>query len=187
AGWRANEHALQDHAGDWWFATRVGIVRFSGITRIDDLAIAVPRVYTTADGLAQDDETRLWEDSRGDVWIVSLIPGRDVLTRWNRASGQFQRFSDADGLRPFNAPEGFYEDPRGVVWINFRDGGIAQYEQGRFRVLTEAAGLPPDPVRSATVDRAGRLWWSTRAGLFRLDDFSATPLRPALVASRDQL
>jgi hypothetical protein len=107
AGWRANEHVLQDHAGDWWFATRVGIVRFSGITRTDDLALAVPRVYTTADGLAQDDVTRLWEDSRGDIWIVSLIPGREVLTRWNRASGRFQRFSDSDGLRPFNALKAF--------------------------------------------------------------------------------
>jgi signal transduction histidine kinase/ligand-binding sensor domain-containing protein len=186
-GRRSNGHALQDHAGDWWFATRVGLVRFSGIRRMDDLATAFPRVYTTADGLAQDDVTRLFEDSRGDIWIGSLIPGRQVLTRWDRASGQFQRFSDADGLRAFNAPSGFYEDSRGAVWINFRDGGIARYEAGRFRVLTEANGLPPAPIGWVTADRAGRVWWCSRIGLYRVDDLNTTPLRPVLIASSNLL
>ena len=64
----------------------------------------------------------LFEDASGGIWIAGLIPGREVLTRWDRASGQFRRYSDADGLQAFNSPTSFYQDPRGVLWIAFRDG-----------------------------------------------------------------
>jgi hypothetical protein len=88
----------------------------------------------TRDGLAQDSINRLFEDSRGDIWIASLIPGRDVLTRWDRASGRFQRYSAVDGLQAFNAPTSFYEDARHVLVVTLRDGGIARYDGTRFRI-----------------------------------------------------
>ena len=183
AGWRGNLGALQDRAGDWWFATAAGLVRFSGIRRIEDLATSVPHVYTSRDGLAQDSITRLFEDSRGDIWSAGLIPGRDVLTRWDRASGRFQRYSDADGL-----PTSFYDDPRGVLWITFRDGGIARYEAGRFRMLTQADGLPPGGIGTTVADHSGRLWCTNgRLGLYRIDDFTAAQLRPVVVATPKEL
>ena len=187
-GWRGNLGALQDRAGDWWFATAAGLVRFSGIRRIEDLATSVPHVYTSRDGLAQDSITRLFEDSRGDIWSAGLIPGHVVLTRWDRTSGRFQTYSDADGLQPFNAPTSFYDDPRGVLWITFRDGGIARYEAGRFRMLTQADGLPPGGIGTTVADHSGRLWCTNgRLGLYRIDDFTAAQLRPVVVATPKEL
>src|SRR5207244_572969 len=149
---------IQDRAGDWWFATRGGLLRYSGARRFEDLAGKTPRLYTARDGLAQDSVLRLYEDSRGDLWIASLIPGRNVLNRWDRASGAFHRYSDADGLPAFNAPTNFYEDPHGALWIAFRDGGLARYRDGRFTMFTERDGLPPDNISNLMPDQAGHLW-----------------------------
>ncbi len=187
AGWSGNLGAIQDRAGDWWFATSAGLVRFSGIRRIEDLATAVPRLYTSRDGLAQDGIRRLYEDSRGDIWIAALIPGRDVLTRWDRASGRFYTYSDADGLQAFNSPTSFHEDAHGVLWITFRDGGIARYERGRFRMLTEANGLPRGGIGSAIADHAGRLWCPTLLGLYRIDGLDKAQLRPVLIGTSKEL
>jgi signal transduction histidine kinase/ligand-binding sensor domain-containing protein len=185
---RPSEHAvIEDREGDWWFATGAGLLRFSHARRIDDLATIVPRWYTTRDGLAQNDIRMLFEASHGGIWIASLIPGRDVLTRWDRASGEFRRYSDADGLQPFNSPTSFYEDPRGVLWVTFRDGGIARYEGGRFRMLGEADGLPPGGIGITLVDHAGRLWCTnSRVGLYHLDDLTAPRLQPIFVATAER-
>ena len=187
AGWGANLKAIEDHRGDWWFATGTGLVRFSGIRRVEDLARRVPKMYTTRDGLAQDSINRLFEDSRGDIWIASLIPGREVLTRWDRASGRFQRYSDVDGLRAFNAPTSFYEDAHHVLFITLRDGGIARYDGGRFRVLSQTDGLPAGGIGGAIADRTGKLWCWSSLGVYRIDDLSAARLQPVMVAPSRQM
>ena len=187
AGWRGNLKAIEDRRGDWWFATGAGLVRFSGIRRLHDLATAVPTVYTTKDGLVQDNINRLFEDSRGDIWIAPFIPGREVLTRWDRASGRFHTYAPEDGVPAFNAASSFYEDPRGVLFITLRDGGIVRYDGQRFRLLSEADGLPAGNIGGAFGDRAGRLWCWTARGVYRIDDPSATRLEPVFVATPTQL
>jgi signal transduction histidine kinase len=187
AGWGANLKAIEDHRGDWWFATGAGLLRFSGIRRIENLATAMPTTYTTRDGLAQDSINRLFEDSRGDIWIASLIPSREVLTRWDRSSGSFQRYSDVDGLRAFNAPTSFYENANHILFITLRDGGIARYDGRSFRVLSSADGLPPGNIGGAIADRAGKLWCWSALGVYRIDDLSAARLQPIMVAPARQM
>jgi signal transduction histidine kinase/ligand-binding sensor domain-containing protein len=187
AGWRSNQKALEDRRGDWWFASGAGLVRFSGIRRLEDLATASPQVYTTRDGLAQDNINRLFEDSRGDIWIAPFIPRREVLTRWDRASGRFQTYGPEDGVPAFNAATGFYEARRGVLFFTLRDGGIVRYDGTGFRLLSEADGLPAGNVGGAFGDRAGRMWcWTTR-GIYRIDDPTAARLVPVFVATPAQL
>jgi signal transduction histidine kinase/ligand-binding sensor domain-containing protein len=187
AGWRGNQKTIEDSRGDWWFATAAGLLRFSGIRRLDDLATTVPTIYTTRDGLAQDNINRLFEDSRGDIWIAPFIPGRDILTRWDRASGRFHTYSPADGVPAFNAATGFFEDRHGVLLFTLRDGGIARWDGRRFQMLSEADGVPAGNIGGAFRDRGGRLWcWSAR-GLYRIDNPNALPLEPVFVATSNQL
>jgi PAS domain S-box-containing protein len=186
-GWRGDQDALQDREGDWWFATRAGLMHYHGVARFEDLATATPRLYTSRDGLPQDSVLRLFQDSRGDLWFASLIPAREVLTRWERSTGKFHRYSDADGLPPFNAPTAFYEDPHGNLWIGFRDGGLARHRDGRFTLLTAASGLPAGNISNLMGDRAGRLWFTNRSNLLRIDDINASPLKPVLVAGPREL
>src|SRR5262249_22379006 len=121
ASWRDVNNVLQDHAGDWWIGTRAGLYRFSRTERFEDLARARPAaIYTTRAGLANDEVTRVFEDSRGDLWIASWIPAREPVVRWERASGRFHRYSEPHGLPPFTSVVSFGEDTAGHPWFGLR-------------------------------------------------------------------
>jgi len=178
ASWRDINNFLQDREGDWWVGTRFGLARYAPTRRFEDLAHARPSaVYTTRDGLAQDDVGRLFEDSRGDIWIGSWLPARDVVVRWERATRTFHRYSDGEGLHPFTSAVTFVEDAGGGVWIGIREGGLVRYRDGRFTtVVPSQAGA----VNGVYRDPSGHLWAAVRSGLFRIDD--PTAASPRIVA-----
>ncbi len=165
--WRTYSGVIQDRTGQWWVATREGLHRFPRVDQFEQLArVRATAVYTTRDGLASNDVTRLFEDSRGDIWIASFGPAREVVTRWDRASGRFHRYAESDGLQPFTSAVAFAEDAAGNVWIGFREGGLARYSDGRFTVLGAADGLPAGNggVNGIYRDESGRLWLAISQG-----------------------
>src|SRR5215470_16723551 len=170
--WRTFREIIRDHAGEWWVATTEGLYRFPAVERIEQLSSARPKaVYTAHDGLVSDDVTQLFEDSRGDLWIGTFAPAREILTHWERATGKFQRYSDADGLQASNATLRFQEDATGQVWVSFREGGLARYANGRFKWFDSSYGLPEGPINSIHRDATGQLWInSSTHGLARIDD-----------------
>ena len=193
AMWRPNRQIIQDHTGEWWVGTTEGLYRFPRVERIEQLSRARPKaVYTARDGLVSDDVTQLFEDSRGDLWIGTFAPAREILTRWERATGKFQRYSDSHGLRPSSATLRFLEDARGQVWMTFREGGLARYAEGRFKLFDASDGLPAGPINSIHRDAGGRLWiTSSTGGLARIDDpqadrprFTAYPLGEGVTRPR---
>jgi ligand-binding sensor domain-containing protein/signal transduction histidine kinase len=150
---------IQDRTGEWWIPGGAGLYRFPSVSRVEQLQHARPQaIYTTRDGLAGDDVFRLFEDSRGDIWIGRRTPTAFVVTRWERATGAFHRYSDADGLPAFNRISSFAEDDAGNVWMGFWSGGLARYHDGRFEMFTDAAGAPHRAISHLHVDAAGRLW-----------------------------
>src|SRR5262249_35886110 len=125
------------------------------------------------DGLGANEIFRLFEDSRGDIWISTLGNPKGVLTRWERATETFHCYSPADGI-PEPAPTAFCEDPAGNIWIGFYLGGLLRYSQGRFTLFTQADGVPPGFVGGLYLDRAHRLWVATgEGGVARVDDPAA--------------
>ena len=169
--WRAFHGMLADRAGHFWFATREGIYRFGPAARVEELAGLVPNAHlTTADGLATDEVSSLFEDSRGDVWIGTFPSVPDPLRVWRRKTGRVERFSAADSLPASGTPYRFVEGREGDVWIAYRDGELVRCRAGRFEVMSGRFGIPPVPVAAMTVDAAGRLWASAwGAGLVRID------------------
>jgi len=180
-GWGWYQAVLQDRVGDWWVPTGEGILRFSGIRRFEDLATTPPRRrYTKADGLPSLDVFRLFEDSRGDIWISTLHHGNPVvptLSRWNRATDRIEPFRRSDGVPDLHAPNAFLETPNGDLWIGY-DGGVVRRRSGVFeRPLGD--GKVGDYVCGMHLDRRGRLWVAvTGEGLLRVDDPDAE--RPAV-------
>jgi ligand-binding sensor domain-containing protein/signal transduction histidine kinase len=174
-GWGWHQWSFEDHAGDWWIPTGEGLYRFAGLGRPEDLGRATPTaIYTMKDGLGADAIFRLFEDSRGDIWIGTLTgPAHEQLTRWDRRSETFRRFGPADGL-PIEAATAFCEDGQGALWIGFYAGGVARYREGRFELFSSERGCPRGFVRALHLDRAGRLWIATnRGGVARVDDPAA--------------
>jgi ligand-binding sensor domain-containing protein/signal transduction histidine kinase len=167
-----------DHEGCFWALTSTGLYRYPKVAGLSQLARAPPRkVYTSRDGLAGDDAYRMFEDSRGDIWISTESTTRDRLTRWDRATETFHVYSEADGLPSFNAAFSFCEDHLGNLWIGFVEGGLARYANGRFTFLTSADGLPAGLISALYLDREKRLWiGGNQGGLARIDD--TTEARP---------
>lgn len=180
-GWGGFQVHFQDHTGEWWVATGQGLCRFPK-GPIQTLARNRPKaVYTTRDGLIDNIILRLYEDSRGDIWIGCYTSPPNIqhgFIRWCRATETFQRFSPSDGI-PELGPQAFQEDPWGNVWIGFYVGGLARYREGRFSLFTSADGLPAGAIRGLYVDSARRLWVAGARGVARVDDLTAE--RPRFV------
>jgi ligand-binding sensor domain-containing protein/two-component sensor histidine kinase len=163
--------ALLDHTGEWWLPGNRGVLRFPRVARLEDLArVPAKAVYTTDDGLAGEDVHRLFEDSRGDIWLGRRIPTSLVLTKWERKTGSFRRYSDSNGLPAFNRTQAIAEDRAGNVWIGFRNGGLARYRGGGFSLFTSTDGVPPGVITSLYLDTRGRLWVASSEGGARLVD-----------------
>lgn len=172
--WGWSQLALEDRTGDWWFATQEGLARFRNAARPRDLEGRLPDTwYGRRDGLVPPIIFKLFEDSRGDVWVSVVGHGeRNGLSRWRRATNTWQHFSSDPNLPDLNAyfVTAFAEDRSGNVWMGFNGaGGVARYRHEAFDRL-DTRGLFRAVVRNIFRDSSGRLWFATHAGLVRVDD-----------------
>jgi len=179
-GWGWYQVIFQDHTGEWWMNTGEGLVRYPRTARLEQLTHATPKaVYTRRNGLPANEIFRVFEDSRGDIWISTFGHPTEMLTRWDRATEKFHSYSLADGL-PNNMATAFREDASGNLWIGFYSYGLGRYASGRFKIFTTADGLPKGFIRGLYLDRAKRLWVATsEGGVARMDDPAAD--RPKFV------
>jgi len=177
SGW-GSQVGFLDRTGQWWLLTERGLCRLARVSRFEQMAHQRPQaVYTSREGLGSDYVRRLFEDARGDIWI-STFPR---LTRWERATGTFHLYSEADGLPPLNRGFAFGKDRSGNLWIGFYEGGLARYRDGRFTLFTVTDGVPSGMITALYLDHAGRLWiGSNQSGVSRLDDPAAD--RPRFIS-----
>ena len=179
-GWVSEQVTLQTAIGEWWLASGNGVYRFAATARFSDLQHARPLAsYTVRDGLAAPQVFRLFEDSRGDVWISTISSETNGLAIWERATARVRSLGGVPGLPSLTQelPRSFGEDARGSVWIGF-GGGLARYSGDHVRFFTAADGLPPGAIMSIHADDAGRLWLaSSRSGIVRVDDPSSDRAR----------
>lgn len=164
-GWGKGQITLQDRTGDWWVPTGDGLYRYPRVDRPEQLARTNPKaVYTKKDGLPSGNIFRLFEDSRGDIWISTVFPPINGFCRWERTTGAFRSYSDAEDLPPNRSATAFCEDAAGNLWIGFYSGGMARYRAGAFTVFGQEDGLPAGQIRDLHLDQAGRLWVATSIG-----------------------
>jgi PAS domain S-box-containing protein len=187
--WGSVQSLLHDHLGDWWVGTRAGLYRFPATRDPDHLLSGPPKaIFTTKDGLAENLVQRLYEDSRGDIWISSFAPAHEPITRWERRTGNFIRYSDRDGLPAFSAPNSFTEDRAGDLWITFREGGLVREHAGKFRYFGVPEGLPPGQTLVCFLDHADRMWCPTlEHGVMRIDHRGESHLEPVIYTTRQGL
>jgi ligand-binding sensor domain-containing protein/signal transduction histidine kinase len=170
-GWGWNQTWFQDHNGEWWVPTGEGLFRFPRAMHPSELARSRPlAVYTKRDGLFTSEIFRLFEDSRGDVWIGVVGQPFAALCRWERTTGRIHRYSDRRYL-PEAAASAFAEDAAGNLWIGFYEGELLRYRNGRFQKFSPADGIRAGTIRALHRDRNGALWVATsRGGAARIDD-----------------
>jgi ligand-binding sensor domain-containing protein/two-component sensor histidine kinase len=173
--WGWNQLVVEDRAGDWWVATTGGLSRYPKASSFNQRGGTLPKAnYTKPDGLAGDTIVRVFEDSRGDIWVGTVDgPG---LSRWDRATTTFHTYTEKEGLPSLASfyPISFCEDRTGNIWIGFSvGGGLMRYRDGRFIHFTTADGLGEGGIFNLFIDSTGRLWIpTTRGGVCRIDDTS---------------
>ncbi len=177
-GWSVHQSAVLDRSGGWWIATGQGLLRYPAGTPFEDLDSVLPAVIAARDGLGGNRVERIFEDSRGDLWIATN--GARPLTRMVRATGKLRSFGREDGLAG-DVPSALAEDRAGQIWIGLSRGGVLRSRPGagsagghRLERFGPEHGLPDAPVSDLHVDARGRLWIATEGGgLGRLDAPSA--------------
>ena len=171
--WGWNQLFVHDRSQQWWVPSTSGLFKFPPTRSLDEFARARPaKAYTSQNGLSGDEPFRLFEDSRGDIWIsIISTPSNSYLNRFEPATGKFYQYSQDVAMRADSAPTAFQEDRKGDLWIGFYWGGLSRYRNGKFESFTKADGVPAGLIRALHVDHLGRLWIaSAEGGLGRVDD-----------------
>ena len=171
-GWGWEQTVWQDSAGAWWIPTGYGLFRSPDNTSFENLARApLEKQATGAKGL---EVFRIFEDSRGDIWMLTTGEAHELL-RWERAKNTWHNYTAQVGFSGYRFGSAFVEDGNGNVWIgassDHGDSALIRYRDGEFRVLMQAAGAPSGWIADLFLDSRGRLWIaSTNDGLWRLDE-----------------
>jgi signal transduction histidine kinase/ligand-binding sensor domain-containing protein len=180
-GWTM-DNTLQTRNGDWWVGSQAGLYRFPRADHFAQLQKVRPlALYPARDPLHAPQVFRLFEDSRGNIWMSTVSAATGGLFRWEPHDGRVRDLADTPGLPSLKdePPRCFAEDAAGNIWIGFH-GVVARYAHGVFTLFTASDGLPAGAITNIHVDRLGRLWLaSAQGGLVRVDEPGAQ--RPAFV------
>ena len=155
---------LEDHQGNLWVGTMGG-----GLSQLVETPLIT---WTTHEGLASDLVLPILETSDGSIWCGGdrgLSRVRDKMV---------ERYGRDDGV-PHNVVLSLAQTPDGRVWAGTAGGGLAVFEDNRFRVAADAAVLGTDLVTALLVRADGSLVVGTHhGGLFVRSDEQFERLGP---------
>jgi hypothetical protein len=191
---RITRSITRDKAGNLWFASWDGIVRYDGKLFTN---------FTLKEGLRRFHVFSVLEDRSGNLWFGTVGGGvyrydgqsfvnlteRNGLVHntvncifednlggiWfgtgggaSRLDGQsFANFTEKDGLS-HNLVTAITQDEAGTIWFGTRRG-ICSYNGQSFAYLLNKAGAPYENIWAAIKDRSGQLWFGAASGLWRYD------------------
>ncbi len=168
-GWGWNQYVSAAADGSWWFPTGGGLLRYPAVRRTEDLARTQPTVYDEHSPLGCREIFRTWEDSGGDLWITCIAP-EPATIRWQRRTGTFRRWTEADGLSREAAPMVYRSAPQGTIWMATGNHAL-RFRNEHFDAFSLGPDDGPVGVRDMLVDSSGRVWFATQhSGLIRCDN-----------------
>jgi len=166
-GWSWNQMVLQDRRLGWWLAAGTGVVRYDAAPRARDLASRRPLAIAADESATKPhDVFRVFEDSRGDIWVGMADAGAPIL-RWERADGSWHRLTARGGAR-LQQPGCFAEDRTGRIWVGFLQGELRRVEGDELVAIPVASDKPASSINAIARDGQGRFWIATgESGLWR--------------------
>ncbi len=140
---------VQDQAGNFWFATWQGIMRYDGKTFTN---------FTNRDGLRRYHVFSVLEDKTGNLWFGTIGAG---VYRYDGKS--FTNLTEQQGLVS-NWVECMLADRSGNVWFG-TNTGISRFDGKSFANFTVKEGFTQYSVHAMAEDKNGKLWFGTDEGV----------------------
>ena len=162
----------QDRLGNIWAGTfGGGIASFSTAS---GQFTSYPFGSDAATALSDGRASAIAEDAFGNLWIGTVGGGLNLL---DRRSGRFFHFRRDDKDPASLSDDAVYAvhvDRRGEVWVGTRSGGIdrvvgSSTAPQAVRFENYGSTLPSRAVFGIESDGENNLWFTTSAGLVRLD------------------
>jgi ligand-binding sensor domain-containing protein len=123
------------------------------------------KIYTTADGLANNRIGKIVRDSRGYLWFCT----QEGLSRFDGYS--FTSYGPQQGLPPRGIND-LVETRTGEYWLA-TNGGLVHFDpestDRKFSVFLPDDGEVSHAINTIVEDRAGGLWCGTYVGLYRFE------------------
>lgn len=144
---------LQDRAGNIWFATFGGPIRYDGkefTNFAEEVGLATTRIFS------------LLEDRAGTLWFGSITGG---ATRYDGQT--FAKFTEKEGLAGTDV-FWIFEDRDANIWLG-TNNGVSRYDGKTMTNFTTKDGLIDNSVYTIGQDAAGRLWFGTQGGICSYD------------------
>lgn len=154
----------------------VGVLCVSPAGALDasrSLTQSLHRIWQIPQGLPQPTIFALRQTGDGYLWLGTP----DGLIRFDGI--RFVTIANFDGVAAAELwVNDLCDDRDGNLWIASDGQGLIRYNRAGTVRYTTSDGLPSNTVYALTVDRDGRVWAGTAAGLARLGD-KITPLGAA--------
>ena len=153
---------LESSDGALWFGTVVPFEVFGqglgGVSRLQDGRWTI---FTTADGLANNNVNAIFESSDRALWF-----GTDGgISRFQ--DGLWKTFTANDGLAA-DEVQAITASKDGALWIITQEEGegkgVSRYQNGIWTAFTSANGLAHDEVSSILTASDGAVWFGTSHG-----------------------
>ncbi len=189
----------EDRAGNIWFATFGGPIRYDGkeFTEFSEIVgLAKTRIFS----LTEDRSGALWfgsitggasrfdgksftkftaKEGLGNNDVMWVFEDRDANIWFGTGNGasrydgkSMTNFTTKDGL-VHNSVYTIAQDISGRMWFGTQ-GGICSYDGKSFANLADQVGRSFVNIRSTAVDRSGNLWFGGQEGAFRYDGKTLT-------------
>ena len=122
----------QDKKGNWWLATAEGLLRWNP-------AKGLTRVFTTADGLSNNNIYAAYADAYGYLWLSS---DRGII-QFHMGSGKTRSFLPQDGIthQEFNRISHF-QDKDGRIYFGSLNGVTAFHPREFHQDFHQAPNIP---------------------------------------------
>lgn len=144
---------LNDADGALWIGTWNGLIKYQD---------GKQTLYSSAQGLSDNNVSSLIEDREGDLWIGTVGGGICKLE-----SELIVTYTQSEGLTNQDVRKVF-EDGAGHIYASIENGGVVQISGGRAVPVPESQKPPFTNFNERIVrDVRGDWWIGTDAGLFR--------------------
>jgi len=149
---------VQDREGSMWIGLLgSGLARWLGYNEWES--------WTEREGLSRESIWSMTRDSTGRLWVGTQFGLNYAEQHYGKLIWQQKPIQGVEMVRALAAA------PDGALWIGAFPGGLHWLDtrSGKTRAIGAAAGLKSGNVRHLMIDPQGRVWASTRDGLFRGD------------------